>query len=256
LKVCFLEFDEIVNRLFTSGWDQEVHRTIIVQTQLKAFELKAQKKEYERAKNRQEKALMLRAASEELQSRRFPKYENHYWYEILAQNVYNVLNRKWRNHVFGHRDRESELYPVALWKLGQENHRVYRTFNRMREKWPDLYAAKHGRLGYGVNTASVDAKVSYSEFKRYLEQCTGFARYSNKVYVAVTPGLIADIGNRRAESIAHGEKEFRRMLEDVGSGAYVIDMTIRDIIAKIDASDSEDLDKQEQEQRLRILGYK
>jgi len=255
LKVCFLEFDEIVNRLFRSGWDQEVHKAMITQTQLKAFELKAQIKEYERARNREEKAHMLRTASEELESRRFPKYEKHYWYEILAQNIYRILNQKWRNYVFGHVDREAELYAVVRGGLDREDYKVYPTFDRMREKWPDLYAARRGRFGHGVNTVSVDAKVSYNEFKRYLEQCTGFARYSNKVFVAATPGLIADVGMRRAESMAHGEKQFRQMLEDVGSGAYVVDMTIQGIIAKIDAADSEDLDKQEQDQRLRILGY-
>lgn len=255
MKVCFLELDEIVNRLFRSGWDQVVHKAIITQTQLKAFEFKAQIKEYERARNREEKVRMLRTASEELESRHFPKYEKHDWSEIFAQNTYRILNQKWRNYVFGHADREAKLYPVAWWGLGQEDYKVYSTFNRMREKWPDLYAAKPARFGHGVNTVSVDAKVSYNEFKRYLEQCTGFARYSNKVLVAVTPGLIADVGMRRAESIAHGENQFRQMLEDVGSGAYVVDMTIHDIVAKIDAADSEDLDKQEQDQRLRILGY-
>jgi hypothetical protein len=231
-----------------------VHKSTITQTQLKAFEFKAQTKEYERARSQDEKFEMLKAASEELESRDFPKYEDHYWQEILAQNIYIDLNRKWRDYVFGHTEREHDLYDIMRRELGREDYKVYRTFNRMRERWPDLYAAKPGRV-YGVNTVSVDGKVSFNEFKRYLEQCTAFSRYSNRVFVATTPGFVAEVGMRRAESIARGEKQFREMLEDVGSGAYVIDMTSKHTIEKLDAADSESLDKQDRDQRLRILGY-
>jgi len=243
-----------MTRLFRSGWDQEIHKSIVTQTQLKAFELKAQTKEYERARNQGQKSGMLQAASEELEARNFPKYEKHHWYEILAQSIYDNLNQKWRNYVFGHTDSEKELYDVVRRTLRGEDYKVYLTFNRTRERWPDLYAAKPGRF-HGVNTVSVDGKVSYNEFKRYLEQCTAFARYSNKVFVAVTPGLVAEVGMRRAESLAHGEQEFLKMLGDVGSGAYVVDMTFKDTLAKMDAEDSEAMNKEERDQRLRILGH-
>jgi hypothetical protein len=243
-----------MTRLFRSGWDQIVHKSIVKQTQLKAFELKAQTIEYERATNQGQRGDMLRAASEELEARGFPRYEKHHWYEILAQNIYDNLNQKWRNYVFGHTEKEENLYGVVRGALRKENYKVYLTFNRTRERWPDLYAAKPGTL-HGVNAVSVDGKVSFNEFKRYLEQCTAFARYSNKVFVAATPGLVAQVGMHRTESIAHGEKEFRQMLEDVGSGAYIVDMTFRDTMSKIDAPDSEALDRQERDQRLRILGY-
>ena len=254
LRICFLEFDDVMARLFHSKWDQIVHNSIIKQTRLKTFELKAQTIEYERASNQGEKGDMLQTASEELEARHFPKYDKQDWYEILAQNIYENLNHKWRNYVFGHADREAALYDIVRRTLKEEDYKVYLTFNRTRERWPDLYAAKPGHF-HGVNAIAVDGKVSFNEFKRYLEQCTSFAKYSNKVFVAVTPGLVAEVGMRRAESISSGEREFQKMLEDVRSGAYVIDMTSKYTIKKSDAADSEVVDKEERDQRLRILGY-
>ncbi len=59
MRICFLELHEIVNRLLRSGWDQEVHKAIITHSQLKAFEFKAQVKEYEGARNREKKVELL-----------------------------------------------------------------------------------------------------------------------------------------------------------------------------------------------------
>lgn len=132
---------------------------------------------------------------------------------------------------------------------------VYNTSSRREARWPDLYAVKRGILGR-KKTISIDAKVNYSEFKRLHEQCANFARYSNKVFVATTPGLVAEAGMQdpEAQAVAYGEQAFMRLVRPFG--AYLIDTTSKEIWKVLDASESEDLVKEEQDRRLRILGYK
>jgi len=254
--ICFLESETMFTRLLRSRFHSDVHESILGEARLKPTEEAALLKEYDRTGNMEKRMKMLENASKMLESRHAPFYKNHTWEEILAQHIYKAVNQSRAfNDIFGHVVNEDELYGMLRNHLKRDGYTVYETYDlRGGGRWPDLYAVKRGRLG-GIRTISVDAKVNYDAFKRLHEQCATFARFSNQVFVATTPGMVAEVGVEQEYSVAHGEAAFKRLVEPAGAGAYVIDMASKEISKAFEASGSRELDKEERNGKLRYLEY-
>jgi hypothetical protein len=208
-------------------------------------------------RNRQERADEIVEAAKYLEGVGLDMFKGQDWKEIMIQQLYDVARHRPLSYkkIFGHTDNEADLHSKIRWYLQRERYTVYVTANLKRERWPDLYAVKSGHFR-GFNTMAIDAKAKYSEFSRFIEQSTTFLKYSNNVYVCTTPGMVAEVGMKQANSVAHAEKEFKRMLETARAGAYVVDLT-GNVTRKVsDGYDSEQINETEKRRRLQFLGYR
>jgi len=256
MTICFLEFDAIWERMFRSKLEYPVYESLIERLALKGDDAQISIRSFNKGTG-QDRADYLVEAAKNLEAKHLGIYEGHDWEEIVAQHVYREVERHplLYDRVFGHTKDEATLYSKIRGYLQREGeYDAYVTADSKRERWPDVFCAKPGRIR-GTYTVSIDAKVRYSEFARFLEQCTMFSRYSNHVFVCTTPGMIAEVGMKRRGAIANGEKEFKSMLDTVGAGAYVIDLQGgRDAIRRVhDGSDSQNLDEREKARRLEML---
>jgi hypothetical protein len=249
--------------MFALRLEHRVHKSIIDSSRLDATEAQLSVRKYDGVSNREERQALITASAKRLESSHQAIYKGLEWREILIQHLYEAVSShpELYKRVFGHADEEAELYPRMKRYLEGKRYTVFPT-DKMRKlgSWPDLYAVK-GTKGalVGKNTISIDAKVSYDQFKRFLQQSKLFSPYSNQVFACTTPGMIAELGMRIHKSVARGEKEFKDMLDIVGAGAYVIDFTRRkgDEVRKVHnaSGDNRFFERSEQKKRLEFLGY-
>ena len=258
MTICFLDFEDLFGRMFRTKSEYGVYRAIIRSSGLKLAVAQTNIKTFHQTRNGQERANELVDAAEHLHAVGLPMFRGLDWKEILIQYLYETVKGRPAalRTIFGHTDNEASLYSKIKWYLQrEENFAVRVTANLKRERWPDVFGVKSGTFG-GFNTLAVDAKAKYSEFSRFLEQCTMFLKYSNHVSVCTTPGMVAEVGMKQASLVAHGEKEFKRMLESAKAGAYIIDLT-GNVTWKVSGGpDSEYINDTEKRRRLQILGYK
>ena len=251
MTVCFLSFDKILSRVLKWEHSLNIYKVLLDKYGEKESEKKPLIKEYETA-NRKGKGELLRDSARKVRKRGLTQYEGYDWEDILSELIFERTNRKWRNIVFGHTDNEEDLYPLLRRYLKSEKgFEIHPTYDFKKERWPDLYGVRWGRL-WGKRTIAVDAKVSYNQFGRFLDQATNFVKYSHEVYLGATPGLVAEIG-AVLDGIATSEEMLVEKLRRVSAGAIVVDMTDREIVKKIDTGESGLLDKQHLDRRLRIL---
>ena len=251
MTVCFLSSDTIVWRLLKSGYDLDIYKALLEEYREKEPEKKPLIKEYENA-NRERQSDLLKDAARKVRKCGHPRYEGYDWEDILSEIMFKRTNRKTRNYVFGHTDSEEKLYPLlGQYLRTEERFKVRRTHDFKKESWPDLYGVKWPRFR-GERTIAVDAKVSYDQFKRFLDQATNFAKYSHEVYLGATPGLVAEIG-RKSAGIATAEETLQEKLKSVSAGTIIVDVTAREIVKKIDAGDSGLLDRQHLKRHVRVL---
>lgn len=204
--------------------------------------------------NRDQRKEQLIQAAKRLQRRRSRRYRGYNWEQILAEEIYYKLNRKWRDHVYGHTPTERKLYPIVKWVLRDQFEKVYDTHENMGDRWPDIYAVKRS-LGR-IQTVSIEAKTRYSEFKRFHEQSFIYAKHSNRVYLAATPGLVAEAGKRLGQGLGQGERQFKKFVEEAKAGIYLVDYTARDARKITDPPENDRFDKTQQKQILTLIGYR
>ena len=251
MTVCFLSSDTIVWRVLKSGYDLDIYKALLEEYREKEPEKKPLIKEYQNA-NKERQSDLLKDAARKVRKCGLSRYKGYEWEDILSEVVFKNANKKTRNDVFGHTDNEKELYPLlAKYLKNKEGFKVHPTHDIKKESWPDLYGVKRPH-SWRERTVAVDAKVSYDQFKRFLDQATNFAKYSREVYLGATPGLVAEIG-RRFDGIATAEEMLQEKLKSVSAGAIIVDATAEEIVKKIDAGDSELLDKQHLKRHVRVL---
>lgn len=257
MTICFLDFDDLFGRVFRTRSEHDVYRSIVHGSGLKLAVAQTKVRSFNQIRNGQERADELVGAAKQLEDVRLEMFKGLDWKEILIQHLYETAKHRPVSYkkIFGHTDNEANLHSKIKWYLQREGFAVRVTANLKRDRWPDVYGVKPGTFR-GFNTIAVDAKAKYSEFSRFLEQCTMFLKYSNHVSVCTTPGMVAEVGMKQAGLVAHGEKEIKRMLESARAGAYIIDLTGNETRKVLDAPDSEYINETEKWRRLQSLGYK
>jgi len=249
----FLSFEEVFQRFLRSGFDSVVYKTML-EAYHKKPEVDLHLREYNAAA-RSQAIELLEECAKELADYNLPKYKDYTWQGILVEKIVDAVNPKWKNIIFGHCDSEDRLYPVIRRFLKREYDAVYPTYDKKREGWPDFFCLKKGWLGGIKTTVAVDAKVDYGQFKRFLDQATNFMKYADYVFLATTPGLVIEIGEKNRSAV-WGESILREKLESVDIGYIIVDMTSGEVVTTKGGEKSSYLDKEEKERRLRMLGVR
>jgi hypothetical protein len=123
------------------------------------------------------------------------------------------------------------------------------TDTQKKKKYPDFFAFKKKKL------YAFDAKATYPQYKRFLEQATGWMRYSDYVFLVATPGLVVRIGEQKKEGGAQGENVLKEDLKRNGIGLVIVDMESGHVKSMLEAEQSRLVDKGFKEARLRDLGW-
>jgi hypothetical protein len=101
-----------------------------------------------------------------------------------------------------------------------------------------------------------DAKATYLQYKRFLEQAANWMRYSDYVFLFTTPGLAVKIGEQKMEGGAYGENELKKDLKRNGIGLVIVDLGKRGLVRQVlDPEQSPHVDKELKEARLGDLGW-
>jgi len=254
LEYAFIQISEILNRLFKSGYDSIVYRSILEKFHSKD-EVRIHLKEYNSSR-KQDKLELLEKAAKHLERKGLDKYRNYYSHEILCEEIAETVKaRKWFNYIFGHTDSEEKLYPLIKKYLKGQYTKVFETYDKKGEKWPDFFAIKKKLLG-GRELVAVEAKAKFSEYKRFLNQSRIFMRYSDYVFLAATPGFVVEVGHKVRGKSAYGVSILQEDLGKDGIGLLVVDMTSKNVNSYFDISESELLDEEEKKKCLRKLSVK
>ncbi len=216
-------------------------------------DMQSKMRDYDRM-TKAEKAAELMKASKCLEKKRLDKYGKHYDYEILCEHAVEALEDSPRifNEVFGHVKDENKLYDPVRKYLKKEYSIEFQTDHLKRESWPDFFAFDKG---WGTDLVAVDAKTQFNEYKRFLNQASNFMRYSDKVFLAATPGLVIEIGRKAKELGAYGSQILEQNLTRACIGLLIVDMTARSVKMQIEAKKHSILDREEQGRCIRKLEH-
>jgi len=252
MEYAFIQVDDIVERLLVSDYDSIVYKSLLERFHSKD-DAKIHLKEYNSSR-RSSKTELLYQAAKHLKGKGLEKYRNYEAYDILCDEIAETVTvPKWFNRIFGHTDSEDNLYPHVRRYLKRQYERVFETFDMKGEKWPDFFAIKKKMLG-GVDLVAIEAKAKYNEYKRFLNQARSFLRYSDKVFLAATPGFVVEVGQGVKGKPAYGANILEEELKKDNIGLLVIDMTAEKVKECFGAGGSDFLSREEKERTLRKLG--
>jgi len=250
----YLEVDEILRRLLNTSRHSSVYRLLLEHTRMTNTDMQNNMRDYDRLTNT-EKARRLMEASASLRKKGLDMYERHYDHELLCEHIVETLEDSPRvfNYVFGHVEDESELYDSIRKYLKREYSIAFHTDHLKREGWPDFFACDKG---WGEkNLVAVDAKTQFNEYKRFLNQASTFMRYSDRVFLATTPGLVIEIGRKITELAAYGSQTLENVLNNARIGLLVVDVTGGSVTRQINAQKHSSLDREEQDRCIKKLEY-
>jgi len=254
LKFATIPFEEIMKRLFKSGYDSDCYRKL-AEHYFPPQDRKLSVSKYEKSTKREKEDELIKLSKKCTELHMFKDFD---WQEVIFETVCSIqMPRKWFRTIFGHVDEEKELYlPVRKFlKREFSDYEVLDTYNQRSKvgiRWADFTLVKKRLIGYEL--VSVDVKVASSAFGYFLDQADDFLRFSDYTYLVCTPGLVLEAGKKWASPVK-AEEIFIGKLEKLGIGLYIIDAESSNIKRLLEPEKSERIDKDKKDRALRELGF-
>ena len=107
LKFVSISFDDILKRLLKSRYDTLCFRNLADQY-YPSHDVKLKTDEYGKV-NKQQKTNLLQEIGEKCAS--LPKYKGYQCEDVILMAIYGVVPDKWFKTIFGHVEKEEQLYP-------------------------------------------------------------------------------------------------------------------------------------------------
>jgi len=243
----FVSVDDMLNRLMKSKFDPKIFGSLLSKKGYARSDVLSGQKDYESA-NREERIDLLERTARNL-TRTYEKYKEYCWFEVLGDEIADCVNTKWFGTIFGHNRIEEKTYSLLKRALSRGSDKVIATHTIKLRGYPDFFALTKDNL------VAVDAKASFTEYKRFLTQASIFKKYSDIVFLAATPGLVIEIGRKIKRGGAYGEQILKEALKELGIGLLIVDLTSRKVVQvqDIKPSKSRVLDKKEKERVMRDI---
>ena len=259
-KFLSIPFDQIMKRLFKSGWDTQCcHELAESYFGKSSHDVRLCLDKYKKS-GKGQKVDEIKKISRKCTE--LPIYSNYDWQEVVFDIIARLdMPRKWFNYVFGHVNDEKELYDLTAFKkfLKEEfkeySHKIptYDKRSNIGIRYADFTFVKKFLLGR-YEIFSVDVKVNHTAFDYYLNQAHDFLTFSDYTTLICTPGLILKVGTKWGDKPIEAEKKFKDRLDKVGIGLYIFDVVSGAYTNVLDAEESEHLDKNKKNKALQELG--
>ncbi|MGB9659246.1 MAG: hypothetical protein ACPLY9_01790 [Nitrososphaerales archaeon] len=259
-KFLSIPFDQIMKRLFKSGWDTQCcHELAESYFGKSSHDVRLCLDKYKKS-GKGQKVDEIKKISRKCTE--LPIYSNYDWQEVVFDIIARLdMPRKWFNYVFGHVNDEKELYDLTAFKkfLKEEfkeySHKIptYDKRSKIGIRYADFTFVKKFLLGR-YEIFSVDVKVNHTAFDYYLNQAHDFLTFSDYTTLICTPGLILKVGTKWGDKPIEAEKKFKDRLDKVGIGLYIFDVVSGAYTNVLDAEESEHLDKNKKNKALQELG--
>ena len=253
-KFASISFDDIMKRLFKSSYDAQCFQNLADQY-YPSHDARLKANDYRKA-NKEEKIKLLRNISEKCAS--LPKYADCRREDVILTTIYDVVPDKWFRTIFGHLDKEEQLYPDVKKYLKRKfsDYRVIdtsKTRSRVGIRYADFtLIKKHTLRGYELN--SFDVKTRLGAFDYFLNQAHDFSKFSDYTSLMCTAGLVLELSKKERKSPSEAEELFRNGLEKRNVSLYITDAESGNIERLVDSDSSDDLDDKLQKRALHELG--
>jgi hypothetical protein len=253
-KFASISFDDIIKRLLKSPYNAPCFQNLADQY-YPSHDAKLKTNDYRKA-NKQQKTNLLQEIGEKCAS--LPKYKDYRREDVILMAIYDVVPTKWFKTIFGHVEKEEQLYPNVkrFLKRNFSDYKVIETYDmrsRVGIRWPDFTLVKKRTLR-GYQLISFDVKTRLGAFDYFLNQAHDFSRFSDYTSLICTAGLVLELSKKERKSPSEAEELFRKNLEKRRIGLYVADAESGNIERLVDSDVSDDLDKELKNRALRELG--
>jgi len=241
-KFATLPFEEIIKRLLKSRHDLTCFKAL-ADLYFRKQDATLRIREYEKS-NKESKVKQLVALSERCTN--LPKYEDYSYQDVMLSTIAAVAPSKWFKNIFGHTDKENELYPSSkrFLKREFENYTIHETYHRRSRvgiRWSDFTLVRKGLTGYEL--LSLDVKVRLGAFDYFFNQAHDFSYFSDRTFLICTAGLILEASTKVGKRPTETEELFVNKLRKLGIGVYIVDTTSGVFEQLADADKSDSLDK-------------
>jgi len=249
-----ISFEDIMRRLFKSSYDVQCFQKLTAEY-YPSHDAKLKINDYRKV-NKEEKIKLLREISEECAD--LPKYSDFRWEDVMLTTICDEVPDKWFRIIFGHVDKEEELYPDVRKYLKRkfDDYRVIdtsKTRSRVGIRYADFtLIKKHTFRGYELD--SFDVKTRLGAFDYFLNQAHDFSRFSDYTSLICTAGMILDLSKKERKNPSEAEELFKKGLEKRKISLYIIDSESGNVERLVESDSSDDLDNKLHERALHELG--
>lgn len=188
----FPHFEDISRRIFKSKYDKAVFKKLVDEW-LHDKQFSEKIKEYEKKKS-EEKTKVLLNYAKKLSLSMLEAFHGKKPEEIVIEAIIELIDEKvipikWRDYIFGHSDKEDELYPLVEKGILEKHSKVkysVRAYSRKDLPFgnPDFVFLEKGMIGERI--IAVDAKANKEALKNFFNQALNYANCYDVIYLATT----------------------------------------------------------------------